>query len=134
MWYQTMGLAQDDDVDFKGAVLVLYTVGLPPSAAFDLELMKKASGLPQAVPFSPAVHFCYDDYRLTPLISLFQMGAGKTTRLRFRTHFGECEVAFAFACFGHFNNRIRANNLILSVRAIFNLHSQVLTKNAGIRS
>jgi hypothetical protein len=99
MWYQTMGLLQDADVQRKGLVLVLYSVGIPPSASLDLDLefMRKTNNLAQAIPVRFVVHCFYDDYRLTPLISLLQLGIGKKTRLRLRTHFGKCIVAFVLA-------------------------------------
>jgi hypothetical protein len=90
MWYQTMGLVQQEDVQRKGVVVVLYSVGLPPSAVFDFEFMRMGSSLPRALPIRLVLHYCYDDYRLTPVINLTRFGTGKNARLRFRTHFGEC--------------------------------------------
>jgi hypothetical protein len=89
MWYQTMGFLQDPEVQRKGLVLVLYSVGIPPSASLDLEFMRKTNALARTIPVRFVVHFFYDDYRLTPLISLLQLGIGKNTRLRIRTHFGK---------------------------------------------
>jgi hypothetical protein len=48
-----------------------------------------------------AVHFCYNDIRLLPLMSMYQQSIGTHGRVRFRAHFGShTECQYALMSFG----------------------------------
>jgi hypothetical protein len=99
-----MALLEDEDTQIKGIVDVIYSIGTA-----DVQLKTNFShffsrGVPMLVHSLPmrvsSMHFCYDDPRLRPVMSLIQMVAGKQTRLRCRTHYGE-NCSYLCGNYGH---------------------------------
>ena len=85
-------LQDDEDAQRKGVVKVFYNVGMGgTSPTMDTDLMfKGAPVLFEAMPFRMvAMHYCYDDPRIRPAMSLLHHVIGRSGRVRFRAHFGK---------------------------------------------
>jgi hypothetical protein len=40
------------------------------------------------------MHYCYDSFKMRPMMSLAMLVMGATSRLRFRAHYGECILLY----------------------------------------
>jgi hypothetical protein len=91
LWYLAMGnLADDEDIQRFGLVLVVYCVGPFKMAEIDREMMTHGMDYSHGLPLRySALHYCFDDPRLRPVISFSKLIVDTSTRLRFRAHFGK---------------------------------------------
>jgi hypothetical protein len=98
MWYQVMSALEDEEAQIRGLVHIIYCVGLPGMENSFPSLLTEGGSMMNHLPFFfAALHFCYNDIRLTPAMSLIQLIMAKQSRLRFRTQFGESSgVLFYF--------------------------------------
>jgi len=93
LWYNAMSAFLDDEeVQKKGTVGIVYAIGNEwPDDELLKTSMNRIQKFANAVPTRAAVcHFLYNNPRLRPLLSVFQMAlSGGNNRLRFRAHCGE---------------------------------------------
>jgi hypothetical protein len=85
-----MNALEDEDVQRKGFVKVVYNVDMGKLPTLDTDLMfKGAPVIFAALPFRmAAMHCCYDDSLIRPAISAMQHAIGRSGRIRFRAHYG----------------------------------------------
>jgi hypothetical protein len=91
----------DEDAQRKGVVGVSYNVG-PYSfeQMYDPSLMNNAGKLFQRLPIRcVGFHYCFDDMRVLPAVSLLQLIVGTSVRLRFRVHCGKQGAYSPFSSF-----------------------------------
>jgi hypothetical protein len=92
---------QDENVIKKGIVALCYLLDTEPREC-NMQVMTRGPTLSKTLPVRVcAVHFCYDDLLLRPLMSMLQIALSQPGRLRFRTHFGShLECQYALMTFG----------------------------------
>ena len=85
-----MNAIQDDErAQEKGIIVIGYHIGSTKVDAKFLEVMKHIRILTDAIPIrTAAVHLCYDNPHLRPVVLLIQNALNKDHRLRFRAHYG----------------------------------------------
>lgn len=106
-WYLYMALAEDEETQKRGVVHVGNLMGLALDLEVFINLLLKAGPIATNLPLRiVGYHSIYDDARMKPFMALCQTVAGKSMRVRHRTHFGsELETTYAIRSFG-----IRAQN------------------------
>jgi len=88
-WYTMMSLMEDPNIQRLGLAVVLYNVGYNSLRAENIEFVLNSAFLTECLPVRFAsCHFCYNDMKILPLMSAFQMTIGKEARVRFRAHYG----------------------------------------------
>lgn len=92
VWYQLMNAVKDEEVQRKGFVKVVFNINSGEMPTIDKDLFfKGAPAIFEALPFRmAAMHFCYDDPMIRPVLNLVQRAIGRQGRVRFRSHFGKC--------------------------------------------
>jgi hypothetical protein len=89
MFYTSMVLLEDEEIQKKGITLVMYLVGatkkLDRQAAWRLSNLG-ATALP--VRFE-SVHICYDNPLLVPFFTVGLLSTGSFFRVRTRIHYGK---------------------------------------------
>jgi hypothetical protein len=107
----------DEEAQKRGVVACAYFLG---GLDFDPQLVRKSGNLRNALPVRlDAVHFCYNDPRVVPVLSLAVFIMGTHIRVRFRTHYGsdeECQCQLS--SFG-----IPMSSFPVSPRGEFNLEN-----------
>jgi hypothetical protein len=84
-----MATLEDEEAQIRGLVDIIYCVGMAGMESNFSQLMTEGGHILNDLPFRiVGLHFCYNDIRLKPALSLIQMICARQTRLRFRTHFG----------------------------------------------
>lgn len=92
-WYTIMTLMEDSDVQRFGLAAVLYNVGHESLRKENVDFLFNSTFLTDSLPMRFAsCHFCYNDVKLLPLLSAFQMTIGREARIRFRSHCGRFHV------------------------------------------
>lgn len=89
-YYQFMAALEDENTQKKGIVNVIYNVDCTSiNLRMDKETFSAGSAFVEALPFRiVAMHFCYNNERLLPIMSFIQLAVGQQNRIRFRAHFG----------------------------------------------
>jgi hypothetical protein len=86
-----MNALTDEEIQRKGFVKVIYNVGMRKMPTLDTDLFFK--GVPTVVEALPlrmaAMHYCYDDPKIRPALSILQHSIGRAGRVRFRAHYGK---------------------------------------------
>ena len=83
-----MAALEDEDTQKAGVVMVGYNMG----AKLELDchavwaIMKLRRALPIRV---VGMHYCYDDFKTRPMMSLAMLVMGSHGRMRFRAHYGK---------------------------------------------
>ena len=95
VWYVIMKEVEaDEDIQKKGIVAVTYQVGQIGQDKRLKAFMKKIDLIVGSLPYRVAAfHFCYDRPTLRPVMFIAQQVFGRSTRLRFRAHFGTSPLA-----------------------------------------
>jgi hypothetical protein len=90
-WYLTMSLLEDEEAQRKGVVAIFYNVGIDKFASMlDSSLMRNGTKSMESLPLRlTGIHYCYDDARLLPALSISQLVIRRQGRLRLRVHYGE---------------------------------------------
>ena len=82
-----MTALQDVETQKLGLVLVGYNMGekrvVDRMAVYAIQKVRKV--LPMRV---MGMHYCYDDFKLRPMMTLAMLVMGATGRVRFRAHYG----------------------------------------------
>ena len=85
-----MSALEDEATQIRGLVDVSYCVGMDGVEPKFSDLVSQGAHMINDLPFRfAALHFCYNDARLKPVMKLVQMVATQQARLRFRVHFGK---------------------------------------------
>jgi hypothetical protein len=94
IFYTTMAVAEDEDAQKQGMVLVHFLLGLPPDLFKLIASATYASSIPPLFAVLPmrvvAAHLCIDSVELKRHQSTLIRAAETASRVRFRVHFGEC--------------------------------------------
>jgi hypothetical protein len=101
-------MSDDENAQREGFLTVAYNVQVDIASLFIGQVTKRHGGIGrhkrmrELLPIRPsAIHFCYNDIRLRPLISIYQQCIGTHGRVRSRTHFGShTECQYALMAFG----------------------------------
>jgi hypothetical protein len=109
----------DEDAQKRGVIGCAYCVGIG-GFDFDLQLVRKSAKLRNAFPARfDAVHVCYNDPLMIPILSLALIAMATHNRMRFRTHYGsDKECQSQLSSFG-----IPISALPVSPRGEFNLEN-----------
>jgi hypothetical protein len=109
-WYLIACMSDDEKAQREGFVTVINCVQVDIASMLKAQVSKiraclgrgRASRMRECLPMRPsAVHCCYNDIRLRPIISLYQQVMGTHGRVRFRAHFGShTECQYALMSFG----------------------------------
>jgi hypothetical protein len=87
-----VALEEDEDTQKKGIVNLVYSVGgvgTSITMKLDKEVFLNASKFMDCLPIRfVAMHYCFNDAKLRPVMSFIQLACGKHTRIRFRAHYG----------------------------------------------
>jgi hypothetical protein len=83
-----MTALEDSDTQKSGIVLVGYNMGemrlVDRPAVWAIQRLRKV--LPMRV---VGMHYCYDDFKMRPMMSIAMLVMGATGRVRFRAHYGK---------------------------------------------
>jgi hypothetical protein len=83
---------EDVKAQKKGFVSIFYNCGGLGGAEklyFDV-ISKIKTMINDSLPYrNRAAHYCYDNPRILPALSLLQLFMGKENRIRFRSHYGK---------------------------------------------
>lgn len=99
-FYMIMTALEDDETQKAGVVMVGYNIG--PRRVMDRKAAFAIQSIRGHLPFYLAsVHYCYDDFRSRPMMTVAMLVMGATNRVRFRTHYGQTKEALdKLATFG----------------------------------
>ena len=98
IFYGAITAAEDEETQKKGVVLVLMNAG-PNKISDPYASWQVSRVMPSLCVRFVGVHYCYDSVVISKMFSITMMMAGKESRLRFRTHFGETEEDTCFSSF-----------------------------------
>jgi hypothetical protein len=98
----------DEKARSEGFLTVAYNVEVDIASLFKGQVAKRHADIRRAtrmreyLPMCPsAIHFCYNDVRLQPFMSIYQQFIGSNGRVRLRAHFGShTECQYALMAFG----------------------------------
>ena len=98
VWYQAMACLEENvNAQRRGFVFLVYNVGAEFGQRDMTQCLHKLYMLRDGLPWRPAsLHFCYDDVRIRPILSLLSSVGGTEARLRLRDHFGTSVFPFCF--------------------------------------
>jgi hypothetical protein len=108
-WYIIAAMSDDERAQREGFLTVAYNVQVDIASLFKRQVAKiqhvsigRFTRMRECLPMRPsAIHFCYNDIRLRPFISIYQKLIGTHGRVRFRTHLGShTECQYALMSFG----------------------------------
>jgi len=104
-WYQIRATLEDETVQLKGAVAIVYcpqNMTLAVSMGKFSSIIMKLGGIVMNMPcLTTSNHYCSNDSGLVFLRSLMSKAAGKQKRLRSRSHFGSAvEIQYELMTFG----------------------------------
>ena len=81
---------EDENFQKKGVVAIYYVHSTGDSPKLDSEFVSHNRRISECLPLrAVAFHFCYDDSRLRPAMTMVQLFIGPRGRIRFRPHFGK---------------------------------------------
>jgi hypothetical protein len=82
-----MAALEDEETQKAGIVMVGYNMGpnriMDRKAAFSVQSVKRH--LPCRI---GSIHYCYDDFRFRPMMTVAMLIMGPVNRVRFRAHYG----------------------------------------------
>mmetsp|Transcript_17564 Transcript_17564/g.43220 ORF Transcript_17564/g.43220 Transcript_17564/m.43220 type:complete len:472 (+) Transcript_17564:162-1577(+) len=101
LYYTLQCTGQDEDLQHKGVVAILYFAGKKASA-ISLNLVKDIYRVRLCMPHVlDAMHYCYENKKMRPLVSGLRFFVGKRARMRCRVHFGNQEhILFQLQTYG----------------------------------
>jgi hypothetical protein len=103
LWYMLTTMLQDEEEGRNGLLAVAYNIkGDDDASSFNSRVSWTLTKTWGVIPIRPAaIHFCYNNALLWPVLSCFQRVIGTYGRVRFRSHFGShAECQFALLSFG----------------------------------
>lgn len=103
MWYQTMAALEDEEVQKKGAVYVLFLTGdVNGMSSHIIQGIMSSRHIQEDWPLRLCcIHICYSNPTLNTVLNFLFMVASKDLRVRFRTHFGSpVEIQYDLMSFG----------------------------------
>mmetsp|Transcript_3602 Transcript_3602/g.8225 ORF Transcript_3602/g.8225 Transcript_3602/m.8225 type:complete len:437 (+) Transcript_3602:64-1374(+) len=85
LFYAMMVYLEDEEIQKNGVVSIVYLVG----SQIDRQAAWAEPRLMSTMPMREcAVHICYDNVLISPIVALARFAVGTLTRLRMRTYFG----------------------------------------------
>ena len=88
---EAMVALQDEEMQQNGVVALFYNVGFGVTPHIDKDLFFSSPRISNSLPLRfVARHYCYDNMKLKPVLSLLRVNIETNGRVRFRAHFGEC--------------------------------------------
>ncbi|KAL3925547.1 MAG: hypothetical protein SGARI_005823 [Bacillariaceae sp.] len=86
-FYMIMVAIQDVETQRKGLLMIGVNVG--PNRLIDRKLPWNVHKVRQALPVRiMGIHYCYDDVRMMPMLTIGMLVSNAATRVRFRAHYG----------------------------------------------
>ena len=94
-----MSAMRDEEAQRRGVVYVMYNYcQFKEEVEFQREIHQLRAALPQR---THAAHYCFNDYTLRPFVAGVRLFMDKTSRFRFRPHYGSPEeINFELQTFG----------------------------------
>ena len=100
-WYSGMQALRNDSTQMNGLIIVSHNIGSVTEP--DFEYVRKTAVARHAVPLRVCSnHVLVNDPNQVPLLKFAPYFLERTTRLRFRAHFGKCERSIMFEV--HYKN------------------------------
>ena len=96
-----MSLIEDVETQRNGMILMGVNVG--PKRRVDREVVFNVHKVRRALPIrTVAIHYCYDDMRMIPMMTLGMLAMGAAGRVRFRPHYGDWrkDISYQLSTFG----------------------------------
>ena len=96
-----MSLIEDVETQRNGMILMGVNVG--PKRRIDREVAFNVHKVRRALPLrTVAIHYCYDDMRMIPMMTLGMLAMGAAGRVRFRPHYGDWrkDISYQLSTFG----------------------------------
>ncbi|KAG7370288.1 hypothetical protein IV203_028034 [Nitzschia inconspicua] len=99
-YYMYMTAAHDVETQQKGLVLIGCNVG--PRRYVNRKIAWHVHKVRQALPLKTmGIHYCYDDLRMLPMMTIGMLVSSASSRVRFRAHYGTVpELHHALTTFG----------------------------------
>ncbi|KAG7344813.1 hypothetical protein IV203_032344 [Nitzschia inconspicua] len=99
-YYMYMTAAHDVETQQKGLVLIGCNVG--PRRQVNRKIAWHVHKVRQALPLKTmGIHYCYDDLRMLPMMTIGMLVSSASSRVRFRAHYGTVpELHHALTTFG----------------------------------
>jgi hypothetical protein len=83
-----MSALEDEETQKAGMVMVGYNTG--PKSCMDIQAVWGVMKLRRVLPFRVVgMHYCYDDFKMRPMMTLAMLIMGSHGRMRFRAHYGK---------------------------------------------
>jgi hypothetical protein len=83
-----MAALEDENTQKAGMVIVGYNMG--PKRALDRQAVWGIQKLRRVLPMRVVgMHYCYDDFKMRPMMTLAMLVMGSHGRMRFRAHYGK---------------------------------------------
>eukprot|EP00529_Nitzschia_sp_RCC80_P004320 CAMPEP_0113482538 /NCGR_PEP_ID=MMETSP0014_2-20120614/22971_1 /TAXON_ID=2857 /ORGANISM="Nitzschia sp." /LENGTH=934 /DNA_ID=CAMNT_0000376059 /DNA_START=347 /DNA_END=3151 /DNA_ORIENTATION=+ /assembly_acc=CAM_ASM_000159 len=106
-YYIIMSLIEDVETQRNGLILMGVNVG--PKRRVDREIVFNVHKVRRALPIrTVAIHYCYDDMRMIPMMTLGMLAMGAAGRVRFRPHYGDWrkDISYQLSTFGVPNDAV----------------------------
>jgi hypothetical protein len=99
-YYMIMVATQDIETQRKGLILIGCNVG--PQRRVDRRLAWNVHKVRQALPLRQmGIHYCYDDLRMMPMMTIGMLVSSASSRVRFRAHYGKImDINYKLTTFG----------------------------------
>ncbi|KAL3912165.1 MAG: hypothetical protein SGILL_006992 [Bacillariaceae sp.] len=99
-FYMIMVATQDVETQRKGLILMGCNVG--PQRRVDRRLPWNVHKVRQALPLrTMGIHYCYDDIRMMPMMTIGMLVSSASSRVRFRAHYGKLQdINYKLTTFG----------------------------------
>lgn len=82
-----MTALEDEQTQKNGIVLVGYNIG--PKRTVDVKAVFAVQGVKRYLPLRiGSIHYCYDDMKFRPMMTVAMLIMGVTNRIRLRGHYG----------------------------------------------
>lgn len=100
-FYMAMTMIEDIETQRKGHIIIGCNVGpkrtVDRQCAFNIHKVRRAMPLRQC-----GIHFCYDDLRMIPMMTMAMLFMGASGRVRFRPHYGDWkkDITYQLSTFG----------------------------------
>ena len=91
MFYIMMTALEDEQTQKLGIVMVGYNCG--PNRTVDRKSAFAIQSLRRHLPMRMvSIHYCYDDFKMRPMMTIAMLVMGASQRVRFRAHFGTLRI------------------------------------------